>query len=75
MADPLKNTAGRAVAELIGISKVYGHGDLTVKALDQLDLIVREGDYMAVMGASGSGKSTAMTVSYTHLTLPTKLTV
>ena len=62
MADPLPPHANRAVAELSGISKVYGQGDLTVKALDQLDLIVRQGDYMAVMGASGSGKSTAMNI-------------
>ena len=51
-----------AVAELRGISKIYGSGDLEVKALDQLNLTVREGDYLAVMGASGSGKSTAMNI-------------
>ena len=50
------------VAELQGISKVYGSGELEVKALDQLNLTVREGDYLAVMGASGSGKSTAMNI-------------
>lgn len=50
------------VAELRGISKVYGSGDLEVKALDQLNLTVQEGDYLAVMGASGSGKSTAMNI-------------
>ena len=50
------------VAELTGISKVYGSGDLCVKALDQLDLSVHPGDYLAVMGASGSGKSTAMNI-------------
>ena len=50
------------VAELNGVSKVYGTGDLEVKALDQLNLTVHHGDYMAVMGASGSGKSTAMNI-------------
>ena len=50
------------VAELRGISKFYGSGDLEVKALDQLNLTVQEGDYLAVMGASGSGKSTAMNI-------------
>ena len=38
------------VAELRGISKIYGSGDLEVKALDQLNLTVQEGDYLAVMG-------------------------
>jgi putative ABC transport system ATP-binding protein len=51
-----------AVAELNEISKIYGSGDLEVKALDQLNLTVLEGDYLAVMGASGSGKSTAMNI-------------
>ena len=50
------------VAELQGLSKVYGSGELEVKALDQLNLTVQEGDYLAVMGASGSGKSTAMNI-------------
>ena len=50
------------VAELRGISKIYGSGDLEVKALNQLNLTVQDGDYLAVMGASGSGKSTAMNI-------------
>jgi len=50
------------VAHLIGVSKHYGHGSLLVKALDNLDLEVYKGDYLAVMGASGSGKSTAMNI-------------
>jgi len=51
-----------AVAELRGVDKVYGTGAGLVRALDQLDLTVRKGDYLAVMGASGSGKSTAMNI-------------
>jgi putative ABC transport system ATP-binding protein len=50
------------VAELIGVEKVYGSGDAEVRALDGLDLTVQAGDYLAVMGASGSGKSTAMNI-------------
>jgi putative ABC transport system ATP-binding protein len=50
------------VAELIGVEKVYGSGDAEVRALDGLDLTVHAGDYLAVMGASGSGKSTAMNI-------------
>jgi putative ABC transport system ATP-binding protein len=58
----LAEGARAAVAELRGISKIYGSGDLEVKALDQLNLNVLDGDYLAVMGASGSGKSTAMNI-------------
>jgi putative ABC transport system ATP-binding protein len=58
----LADSTSQAVAELSGVSKIYGQGDLEVRALDQLDLTVRSGDYLAVMGASGSGKSTAMNI-------------
>ena len=58
----MAESSPQAVAELRGVSKVYGQGDLQVKALDQLDLSVHRGDYLAVMGASGSGKSTAMNI-------------
>ena len=52
----------KKVATLEGISKTYGEDDLTVKALDSINLEIYEGDYLAVMGASGSGKSTAMNI-------------
>jgi putative ABC transport system ATP-binding protein len=44
------------------VGKLYGNGAGKVKALDHLNLIVNQGDYLAVMGASGSGKSTAMNI-------------
>jgi len=50
------------VAQLEAVDKGYGSGDTAVHALDKLDLTVNRGDYLAVMGASGSGKSTAMNI-------------
>ena len=52
----------KKVASLEKISKTYGKDDLTVKALDDINLEIYKGDYLAVMGASGSGKSTAMNI-------------
>ena len=52
----------KKVASLENISKTYGKDDLTVKALDSVNLDIYKGDYLAVMGASGSGKSTAMNI-------------
>ncbi len=52
----------KKVASLENISKTYGKEDLTVKALDSVNLEIYKGDYLAVMGASGSGKSTAMNI-------------
>jgi len=54
--------AAEAVAELEHVRKVYGQGDATVVALDDLCLRVPRGEYLAVMGTSGSGKSTAMNI-------------
>ena len=50
------------MAELIAVSKIYGKGDTQVTALDNLTLRVERGDYVAVMGTSGSGKSTVMNI-------------
>jgi len=50
------------VAELQHVRKVYGHGDTAVAALDDLCMTVQRGEYLAVMGTSGSGKSTAMNI-------------
>lgn len=47
---------------LENVTKVYGIGDLEVRALNGVSLIVRQGEYCAIMGASGSGKSTAMNI-------------
>ena len=52
----------KKVATLEKVSKTYGKDDLIVKALDNVDLEIYKGDYLAVMGASGSGKSTAMNI-------------
>jgi putative ABC transport system ATP-binding protein len=43
-------------------TKVYRFGEERVKALNGLDLAVRENEYVAVMGPSGSGKSTLLNV-------------
>ena len=54
--------AAKAVAELRHINKIYGSGETEVRAVNDLSLSVNAGDYLAVMGASGSGKSTAMNI-------------
>ena len=52
----------KSVALLKNVNKFYGEGPVKVKALDDLNLEVFHGDYLAVMGESGSGKSTAMNI-------------
>jgi putative ABC transport system ATP-binding protein len=56
------STASEPLLQLKGARKVYGEGEALVRALDGVDLEVREGDFVAITGASGSGKSTAVSV-------------
>ncbi len=42
------------------LSKVYGRGETAVTALDQVNLHVAAGEFIAVMGPSGCGKSTLL---------------
>jgi putative ABC transport system ATP-binding protein len=49
-----------AIIELQDVSKLYGFGDATTLALDEVNLTINEGEFVAVMGPSGCGKSTLM---------------
>ena len=50
----------KPVIELLDVSRIYGGGESAVRALDRVALTISEGDYVALMGTSGSGKSTMM---------------
>jgi len=48
--------------ELTGIEKVYRTGKVEFYALRGIDLVVERGEFIAIVGASGSGKSTMMNI-------------
>lgn len=50
------------IITLAGVSKIYGKGQAAFQALRGIDLAVEEGDFVAIMGSSGSGKSTTMNI-------------
>jgi len=50
------------IIRLSGITKTYGEGPTAFQALKGVDLDIMAGDFIAVMGASGSGKSTTMNI-------------
>jgi putative ABC transport system ATP-binding protein len=50
------------IIRLENIFKVYGIGEIEVKALNNVNLVIEAGEYCSIMGPSGSGKSTAMNI-------------
>jgi putative ABC transport system ATP-binding protein len=67
----LASSPERAVASLVertpllslrGVTKVYGNETTAVQALDHVDLDVKRGEFVAITGASGSGKSTTLSI-------------
>ena len=47
------------IVSLRGVGKMFGSG---VVALDNLDLDVRDGEFLSLLGPSGCGKSTALRI-------------
>ncbi|MFN6487768.1 MULTISPECIES: ABC transporter ATP-binding protein [unclassified Nostoc] len=60
---PIPNPVPKpTIIRLEDIFKVYGSGETEVKALNNVNLTIHEGEYCSIMGPSGSGKSTAMNI-------------
>ncbi|HEY5039021.1 MAG TPA: ABC transporter permease, partial [bacterium] len=51
-----------SVIEIKNITKVYKMGDTEVRALNGVSLSIEPGEFVAIMGASGSGKSTMLQI-------------
>lgn len=64
------NTSNHPALELIDVTLTLGDGDETVVALDEVSLQVRPGQLAAIVGPSGSGKSSLLAVAGA-LTTPT----
>jgi len=51
-----------AVIRTEGVTKIYDSGEVQVEALKGIDLAINPGELLAIMGASGSGKSTMLNI-------------
>lgn len=51
-----------SIIEVINLKKDFQVGDMTVHALKGINLKIQEGEFVAIMGASGSGKSTMLNI-------------
>ncbi|MBQ3800863.1 MAG: ABC transporter ATP-binding protein [Treponema sp.] len=61
MESVAKNAAARTpVIEMQDVRRVYVMGDQEVHALRGISFVIREGEFVSIMGPSGSGKSTCM---------------
>lgn len=43
------------IIKIVGLSKIYKIGEVEVPALISIDLTINEGEFVAIMGHSGSG--------------------
>jgi putative ABC transport system ATP-binding protein len=55
-------TAASIVLEARALTKVYRMGEVDVHALRGVDFVLREGEFLVLLGASGSGKSTLLNI-------------
>ncbi len=51
------------VLKIEKVSKIYGVGNIEVRAVDNVDLVANKGEIVLIMGPSGSGKTTLITMA------------
>lgn len=52
----------KSIISLRGVTKVFGQGDTQIQILKGVNLDVREGEFLVILGESGCGKSTMLNI-------------
>lgn len=60
--NPTADRSSPPVIALRNVTRTYQMGDVEVRALGGVSLVIERGEFVAIMGASGSGKSTMMNI-------------
>ena len=60
--DSLTRPEASSLLSFRGVTRIYGEGEAEVRALDGVDLDIDQGEFVAITGASGSGKSSTVSI-------------
>lgn len=44
------------------VSKIYGSGEVQIKAVDEIEFSIEKGEFVIIVGPSGAGKTTVLNI-------------
>jgi len=54
------NSDSRYAIEVLGVTKMFGSGNDTVRAVDDVSIDIRQNEFLTLLGPSGCGKTTLL---------------